>query len=493
MLWLVSWFKSPITHPWFCPSDGSGPSGAKVQAEVDIKVVMLLSFLSQRGSEPPHPAIIADSRVERIVFQIMFDLLKTRPTIEQQAGSGMKKRIPLDRTHIAVARFYHGISSSEEGRQHFAYHQDAIMRIVDIANNNTQGAGKPDCAPPSHEGLCYDGNYIIRCLTNFSNKPSKWTLTTSLNLLRPKQQTGWMCEFARGEVVWSLSLHIFLMDEHRGDMPALIFYKGTSFSEVQLALGISRAMAVATENKVIPGCHPIVLRYTHDGRLKNIVIPNKYLEIYRWAHLVVAVESSGLTVIMNGEIIFTHSLPCELMVNFQAGHQDAFLGAPPWEYGRSSTASAWVYRLMLVAGTALETQQVRKTKGQDELKAWIDNGTDMTHFDYNRLGQPGVDDLPDPVHLPGLPVQIFDPRLKVASEEGIDVLCDLLNDPLESQKQAAGQALRNLADPAVGTNMKRVVSVLLKPVEDSETGQVLSKMHNVYKASCLEVLQFISL
>ena len=462
-------------------SKGLGPSGAKVQAEVDIKVVMLVSFLAQRGSEPPHPAIISDSKVERTVFQIMFDLLKARPSIEQQAGVGGKKRMPLDRTHIAVARFYHGISSSEEGRQHFAHHQNAIMRIVDIANNNTQGAGKPDCAPPSHEGLCYDGNYIIRCLTNFSNKPSKWTLTTSLNLLRPKQQTGWMCEFARGEVIWSLSLHIFLMDEHRGDMPALIFYKGTSFSEVQLALGISHAMAVATENKVIPGCHPIVIRYTHDGRLKSLVIPNKYLEIYRWAHLVVAVESSGLTVIMNGEIIFTHSLPCELMVNFQAGHQDTFLGAPPWEYGRSSTASAWVYHLMLIAGTALETQQARKTKGQDELKAWIDNGTDMMHFDYSRLGQPGVDDLPDPVHLPGIPVQIFDPRLKVASEEGIDVLCDLLNDPLESQKQAAGQALRNLADPAVVTNMKRVVSVLLKPLEDPETGQVLTKMHNVYK------------
>lgn len=462
-------------------SKGLGPSGAKVQSEVDIKVVMLLSFLAQRGSEPPHAAIISDSKVERVIFRIMFDLLKARPSIEQQAGVGGKKRMPLDRTHIAVARFYHGISSSEEGRQHFAYHQDAIMKIVDIANNNTQGAGKPDCAPPSHEALCYDGNYIIRCLTNFSNKPSKWTLTTSLNLLRPKQQTGWMCEFARGEVIWTLSLHIFLMDEHRGDMPALIFYKGTSFSEVQLAVGIAHATAVATENKVIPGCHPIVIRYTHDGRLKSIVIPNKHLEIYRWAHLVVSVESSGLTVIMNGEIIYTHSLPCELMVNFQAGHQDTFLGAPPWEYGRSSTASAWVYHLMLIAGTALETQQARKTKGQDELKAWIDNGTDMTHFDYSRLAQPGVDDLPDPVHLPGIPVQIFDPRLKVASEEGIDVLCDLLNDPLESQKQAAGQALRNLADPAVVTNMKRVVSVLLKPLEDAETGQVFSKMHNVYK------------
>ena len=458
-------------------SKGLGPSGASVQAEVDVKIVMLLSFLAQRGSEAPHPAIIADSKVERVIFQVMFQLLQKRPSIEEQAGVGGQRRSPLDRTHIAVARFYHGISSSEEGRQHFANHQDAIMRIVDIANNNTQGAIKPDCAPPSHEALCYDGNYIIRCLTNFSNKPSKWALTKSLNLLRPKQHTGWMCEFARGEVVWSLSLHIFLMDEHRGDMPGMIFYKGTSFSEVQLAVGVSHAVAVATESRVIPGCHPIVIQYTHDGRLKRLVIPNKFLEIYRWAHLVVAVESGGLTVIMNGEIIFTHTLPCELMVNFQAGHQDTFLGAPPWEYGRATTVSAWVFHLMLIAGTALEPQEARKTKRQDEQKAWIDNGTDMKHFDYSRLGQPGIDDLPDPVHLPGVPVQIFDPRLKVASEEGIEVLCDLLEDPLESQKQAAGQALRNLADPAVVTNMKRVVSVLLR--ESEEDGK--SKMQNVYK------------
>ena len=81
-------------------------------------------------------------------------------------------------------------------------------------------------------------------------------MTTSLNLLRPKQHAaGWMCEFARGEVVgdlghrvmshncnrtvdfaptrhdqnvntailkvWSLSLHVFLMDEHQAEpLPA---------------------------------------------------------------------------------------------------------------------------------------------------------------------------------------------------------------------------------------------------------------------------------
>ena len=287
-----------------------------------------------------------------------------------------------------------------------------------------------------------------------------------------------MCEFARGEVVWSLSLHVFLMDEHRAEVPGVIFYKGTSPSEVQLAVGVDHTTTVATENRVIPGCHPIVIRYTHDGRLKTLVIPHKFVEIYRWAHLVVALDSNNMTVIMNGEIIFTHTLQCELMVNFQPGHQDTFLGAPPWEYGRSTTGSAWVYQLTLVAGTALEVQQARELKAQDELRAWLDNAADdakRQKVQFNQYGVPGVDDLPDPVHLPGLPVQIFDPRLKVASEEGIAVLCDLLKDPLEAQKQAAGQALRNLADPAVVTNMRRVVNVLLK----EENGE--RRMDNVYQ------------
>ena len=64
----------------------------------------------------------------------------------------------------------------------------------------------------------------------------------------------------------------------------------------------------------------------------------------------------------------------------------------------------------------------------------------MQHFDYSRIGLTGSDDLPDPVkasvatsaqgelrlsschpplqvHLPGLPVQIFDARLKARNIE----------------------------------------------------------------------------
>ncbi|CAE7450627.1 RYR1, partial [Symbiodinium necroappetens] len=479
---------------------GLGAGGEKVQNEVDLKVVMLLSFLAQRGTKPPHPAMTTeDPAVEKIIFQIMFQLLESRPNIERQCGVGGKRRKLLDRQHISVARFYHGISSSEEGRQHFAYHQEAIMKIVDIANNNTQGASKPDCQPASHQALCYDGNYIIRCLTNFSNKPSKWALTTSLNLLRPKQHAaGWMCEFARGEVVWSLSLHVFLMDEHQADMPAIVFYKGTSPSEVQLAVGVGHATTVSTETKVIPGCHPIIVRYTHDGRLKTLTIPSKFVEIYRWAHLVRPLTCNrrhrfcpallglggigegklwealhsfmplvhgkvNMAVVMNGELIYTHTLPCELMVNFQPGHQDTFLGAPPWEYGRSTTASAWVYQLMLVGGRAMEPQHAKEVQAQDELKAWQDNGTDMQHFDYSRIGLTGSDDLPDPVHLPGLPVQIFDARLKVASEEGIEVLCDLLKDPLEAAS-------------------------LLKPSIDPDTGADAKKMDNAREAATFEAV-----
>ncbi|CAE7451856.1 RYR1 [Symbiodinium natans] len=437
-------------------------------------------------------------------FRTMFQLLETRPSIEKQCGVGGKRKVPLDRQHISVARFYHGISSSEEGRQHFAYHQEAIMRIVDIANNNTQAASKPDCQPTSHQALCYDGNYIIRCLTNFSNKPSKWALTTSLNLLRPKQHAaGWMCEFARGEVVWSLSLHIFLMDEHQADMPAIVFYKGTSPSEVQLAVGVGHATTVSTETKAAEAMSalgntvqarlelpvhgqrsPYVRRYTHDGRLKTLTIPNKFVEIYRWAHLAVHLAcraekwgaaaklnldsrwwpsiapgtpkllswpSHGMSrkpsehkvnmaVVMNGELIHTHTLQCELMAggsgsecllpdssNLKYIKMKMLLLAGEFPTRTSghlswcSTLGVWqVYQLMLVGGRAMEPQHAKEVKARDELKAWHDNGTDMQHFDHSRIGLTGADDLPDPVHLPGLPVQIFDARLKVASEEGIE-------------------------------------------------------------------------
>eukprot|EP00439_Symbiodinium_sp_Y106_P069762 s961_g12.t1 len=49
---------------------GLGAGGEKVQNEVDLKVVMLLSFLAQRGTKPPHPAMTTeDPVVEKIIFQ----------------------------------------------------------------------------------------------------------------------------------------------------------------------------------------------------------------------------------------------------------------------------------------------------------------------------------------------------------------------------------------------------------------------------------------
>ncbi|CAE8654152.1 unnamed protein product, partial [Polarella glacialis] len=215
--------------------NGVGKGGERVQNDVDLKVVEMLSFLAQRNGEPPHRSITSEfPDVEKNVFQIMFDILERRPTLVDQSGLNGQRRKMLDDFHISVARFYHGISMSEEGRQHFSNHQEALMRIVDIASDNTRGQDKQELQPPPDTCLCYDGSYIIHCLTNFSNKPSRWTPPQSLNLLRPQEPAkGLLCEFGRGELVWSASLHVFLMDEHYGDLPAVFFYKGTSPSSIQ--------------------------------------------------------------------------------------------------------------------------------------------------------------------------------------------------------------------------------------------------------------------
>ncbi|CAE8652103.1 unnamed protein product, partial [Polarella glacialis] len=137
-----------------------------------------------------------------------------------------------------------------------------------------------------------------------------------------------------------------------------------------------------------------------------------------------------------------------------AGQNDTFLGNPPWEFGRSVTPSAWVYGLTIVGGTSLEPQDALAIKLKDETIAWVDTNTATNTMDYSRLGITGTDDLPDPVHMPAVPVKIFDAREKVASEAGIEVLCDLLKDPLEVQKQAAAEVLlpvllRKVVDPGM--------------------------------------------
>merc|ERR1711972_1270687 len=131
------------------------------------------------------------------------------------------------------------------------------------------------------------------------------------------------------------------------------------------------------------------------------------------------------------------------MGNFITGQEDIFLGPPPWD--TAVPAYAWIYQLTLISNKALEPQEVIMQKGKDETKAWDEAKHGGKIVDYSKLGATGQDDMPDPVHMPTTAVEIFDARDKVASEAGIEVLCDLLMDPLESQKRAAGEALKNLA------------------------------------------------
>ena len=60
------------------------------------------------------------------------------------------------------------------------------------------------------------------------------------------------------------------------------------------------------------------------------------------------------------------------------------------------------------------------------------------------------------------------------------MLCDLLLDPLESQKRAAGNALKNLADPAVLASMHRVITVLLRKRLDPILNVYTRKIDNVF-------------
>jgi len=82
------------------------------------------------------------------------------------------------------------------------------------------------------------------------------------------------------------------------------------------------------------------------------------------------------------------------------------------------------------------------------------------------LGLAGRDSLPDPLAVPFKSHVKFDCRTVIASEEGIEVLVDLLMDPVEQQQLAAAQALQNLADPAVKGGMEMIVKVLTDEHDD---------------------------
>ncbi|CAE8633482.1 unnamed protein product [Polarella glacialis] len=77
--------------------NGVGKGGERVQNDVDLKVVEMLSFLAQRNGEPPHRSITSEfPDVEKNVFQIMFDILERRPTLVDQSGLNGQRRKGCD-------------------------------------------------------------------------------------------------------------------------------------------------------------------------------------------------------------------------------------------------------------------------------------------------------------------------------------------------------------------------------------------------------------
>lgn len=83
---------------------------------------------------------------------------------------------------------------------------------------------------------------------------------------------------------------------------------------------------------------------------------------------------------------------------------------------------------------------------------------------------------------------IFDTRQVVAARQGVEVLCELLSGGSESQRRSAIFALRNLADPAVTSGLRRVVQMLMA---ESAPGKG-RRFESVYKLlqTCQEATTF---
>lgn len=188
-----------------------------------------------------------------------------------------------------------------------------------------------------------------------------------------------------------------------------------------------------------------------------------------------------MSAIINGELTYTHALPRELMVMSVTGVHDLTFGFPYWEYDRAARAHAWIYKFALNM-KALDAPDVLAAKNRDEALMWTQLGVrDLVEL-REMLGA-GHAHLPDALTVPLKQVVRFDCRDVIASREGIEVLCDLLKDPVEAQRHAAAEALRNLADPAVQGGMERIVSVLTHENADGDS-RILA-MYDVFRAARL--------
>ncbi|CAJ1359186.1 unnamed protein product, partial [Effrenium voratum] len=140
------------------------------------------------------------------------------------------------------------------------------------------------------------------------------------------------------------------------------------------------------------------------------------------------------------------------------GTSDLCVGCPGWEFDRANNPHAWVYCVNIYGFKSLEPNEALFNKRREELMAWR-----STHeeFDETELGRSGIDQLPNPLKMPVTTRATFDTRQVVAARQGVEVLCELLSGGSEAQRRAAVFALRNLADPAVTSGLRRVVQMLM--------------------------------
>ena len=450
-----------------------------VQYQINLCVIELMSYLAHLGEEPPHESLLKESSIHHIMFKV----IQERPTYMQRNNYDP---IYMNDEHVSTSRFYYGLSLSEDGRASFMMYREAVEKIVELAADESMAQASGEASEKvysPHKVLCHDAAYIIHSLTNFSNKPAVWALPNTLTLLTHGQKPlEFQCQFAVGRTTWSTSFHVFLNGQfNTPGKIAWLVYKGFTANDIQFAIGVGPAENMGAQ----AGMHPIMIRWTNHAVPYTKRVPNAYIECYKWSHITVAVEDMVMSAIIDGELTLTHEIPGLIPLICFHGTPDLWVGCPGWELQGGECPHAWIYMLSVFGNRALEPNEALFYKSREEVMAWRESCLD---FDPAVLGRSGVDNVPDPLQLPIAVKAVFDCRTVVAQRQGIEVLTTLLAEPLEVQKRAAANALRNIADPAVAAGMRQTIKVLSGIKQGSEERRI----ENVYRVmrECKEAATF---
>jgi len=56
------------------------------------------------------------------------------------------------------------------------------------------------------------------------------------------------------------------------------------------------------DGRMQSGCHQLTIMYTQMGEFKRHNMPiENHIELYRWAHIVISVDGTSLSVLINGD------------------------------------------------------------------------------------------------------------------------------------------------------------------------------------------------